>query len=297
MKLGSDMSAVITGGASGLGAATARVLNEAGVKIAVFDLDETSGEKVASETGGVFCSCDVTDPVSIEKALEKARAANGQERILVNCAGVAMAGRTVRRNKKTGDIEHHDLKSFAKVIDINLIGTFNMMALSAAGMMVLDPVTPDGGRGVMVNTASVAAQDGQIGQAAYAASKGGVMSVTLPVARDLSREGIRVVAILPGLFDTPMAATLPDDVREALAASVPFPARFGEPEEFGALVKHIVENDMLNGECIRLDGGHPDGPGLSRFGVRAPVDAHDHAVRRGTRLHQRQTCRDGARIE
>lgn len=254
MKLGSDMSAVITGGASGLGAATARVLNEAGVKIAIFDLDETGGKKVASDLGGVFCSCDVTDQANIEQALESARAANGQERILVNCAGVAMGGRTARRNKKTGDIEPHDLKSFAKVIDINLLGTFNMMALSAAGMMTLDPVTPDGGRGVMVNTASVAAQDGQIGQAAYAASKGGVMSMTLPVARDLSREGIRVVAILPGLFNTPMVAALPDDVREALSASVPFPARYGEPEEFGALVKHIVENDMLNGECIRLDG-------------------------------------------
>ena len=254
MKLGSKMSAVITGGASGLGAATARVLNETGVKIAIFDLDETGGKKVASDLGGVFCSCDVTDQDNIAQALERARAANGQERILVNCAGVAMGGRTARRNKKTGDIEPHDLKSFAKVININLLGTFNMMALSAAGMMTLDPVTPDGGRGVMVNTASVAAQDGQIGQAAYAASKGGVMSMTLPVARDLSREGIRVVAILPGLFNTPMVAALPDDVREALSASVPFPARYGEPEEFGALVKHIVENDMLNGECIRLDG-------------------------------------------
>jgi len=254
VKLGSKMSAVITGGASGLGAATARVLNETGVKIAIFDLDETGGKKVASDLGGVFCSCDVTDQDNIAQALERARAANGQERILVNCAGVAMGGRTARRNKKTGDIEPHDLKSFAKVININLLGTFNMMALSAAGMMTLDPVTPDGGRGVMVNTASVAAQDGQIGQAAYAASKGGVMSMTLPVARDLSREGIRVVAILPGLFNTPMVAALPDDVREALSASVPFPARYGEPEEFGALVKHIVENDMLNGECIRLDG-------------------------------------------
>ena len=248
------MSAVITGGASGLGAATARVLNAAGVKIAVFDLDETGGERVASELGGVFCRCDVADPASIEVALKSARAAIGQERILVNCAGIAIGARTARRNKKTGDIETHDLKSFAKVVDINLVGTFNMMALSAAGMMTLDPMTPDGGRGVMVNTASVAAQDGQIGQAAYAASKGGVMAMTLPVARDMSREGIRVVAILPGLFNTPMVAALPDDVREALAASVPFPARFGEPEEFGALVRHICENDMLNGECIRLDG-------------------------------------------
>jgi NAD(P)-dependent dehydrogenase (short-subunit alcohol dehydrogenase family) len=254
MKLGSEMSAVITGGASGLGAATARVLNEAGVRIAIFDLDEAGGARTASELGGVFCRCDVTDPASIEVALKSARAAIGQERVLVNCAGIAVAARTARRNKKTGDIEPHDLKSFAKVIDINLVGTFNMMALSAAGMMTLDPMTPCGGRGVMVNTASVAAQDGQIGQAAYAASKGGVMAMTLPVARDMSREGIRVVAILPGLFNTPMVAALPDDVREALAASVPFPARFGEPEEFGALVRHICENDMLNGECIRLDG-------------------------------------------
>jgi len=254
MKLSADVSAVITGGASGLGAATARVLRDAGAAVAIFDLDEVTGKKTASEIGGVFCRCDVADPTNIVAALEEARAANGQERILVNCAGVAMGGRTVRRNKKTGEIEPHDLKAFAKVININLVGTFNMMALSAAGMMTVDPVTLDGGRGVMVNTASVAAQDGQIGQAAYAASKGGVMSMTLPVARDMSREGIRVMTIMPGLFNTPMVAALPDDVREALAASVPFPTRYGEPEEFGALVKHICENDMLNGECIRLDG-------------------------------------------
>jgi len=207
------MSAVITGGASGLGAATARVLNEAGVKIAIFDLDETGGKKVASDLGGVFCNCDVTHQDNIAQALESARAANGQERILVNCAGVAMGGRTARRNKKTGDIEPHDLKSFAKVININLLGTFNMMALSAAGMMTLDPVTPDGGRGVMVNTASVAAQDGQIGQAAYAASKGALNTLTLGLARALAPE-IRVNAVCPGYVDTPWHSGKVEDADE-----------------------------------------------------------------------------------
>ncbi|MGI9384461.1 MAG: SDR family NAD(P)-dependent oxidoreductase [Methyloligellaceae bacterium] len=254
MQLGDGISAIVTGGASGLGAATARVLAAEGVKVAIFDLDEDRGAAVAAETGGLFCRCDVTSVDGVAAALEQARAANGPERINVNCAGIAIGKRTVRRDRDTGAIEPHDLESFSKVIQINLIGTFNVLSQSAAGMLALDPVTADGGRGVIVNTSSVAAQDGQLGQVAYAASKGGVAALTLPVARDLSRDGVRVVTIMPGLFDTPMFATLPDDVRAALGASVPFPSRLGDAGEYAALVRHICENDMLNGECIRLDG-------------------------------------------
>ncbi len=254
MKLDSNMSAVVTGGASGLGAATARELAKAGVRVAVLDRNAEAGEKVAEAIGGVFCACDVTDPQSVTEALAKARAANGQERILVNCAGIAMGRKTVSRDRETGEIRPHDLESFQKVVAVNLIGTFLMITQSAAGMMTLDPVTEDGGRGVIICTSSVAAQEGQIGQVAYAASKGGVAAMTLPVARDLSREGIRVVTILPGLFETPMFDGLPEDVRIALGNSVPFPRRLGKPEEYAALARHICENDMLNGECIRLDG-------------------------------------------
>jgi len=254
MKLDSDISAVVTGAASGLGAATARTLAETGVKVALFDLNETEGKAVAAEIGGLFCNCDVTSADSIQAALDEARGKHGQERILVNCAGVALGVKTVRRDRKSGEIIPHDLDAFAKVVGVNLIGTFNMIALSGAGMMTLDPTPPDGGRGVIINTSSIAAQDGQMGQVAYSASKGGVAAMTLPVARDFAREGIRVAAILPGLFNTPMVAALPDNIREALGASVPFPARMGEPSEYAALAKHICENDMLNGECIRLDG-------------------------------------------
>jgi len=254
MKLDSKVSAVVTGGASGLGAATARGLAEAGVKVAIFDLDEAGGQLTAKDTGGAFFRCDVTSNDSIQAALGEARAKHGQERILVNCAGIALGIKTVRRNRETGDILPHDIGAYAKVIAVNLTGTFNMIALSAAGMIGEDAVTPDGGRGVIVNTASIAAQDGQMGQVAYAASKGGVAAMTLPIARDFAREGIRVMTILPGLFNTPMVAALPDQVREALGASVPFPSRMGQPSEYAALAKHICENEMLNGECIRLDG-------------------------------------------
>lgn len=254
MELNGEVSAIVTGGASGLGAATARGLAATGVKVAIFDLDEEHGPAVAEETGGVFCRCDVADGASVSSALEQARAAIGQERIAVNCAGIAIGMRTVRRDRETGAVQYHDLDSFARVISINLNGTFNVIAQSAAGMLDLEPVTPDGGRGVIVCTASVAAQDGQLGQVAYAASKGGIAAMTLPIARDLSGDGIRVATILPGLFSTPMFAGLPDDVRESLGASVPFPSRLGDPAEYAALVRHICENDMLNGECIRLDG-------------------------------------------
>jgi NAD(P)-dependent dehydrogenase (short-subunit alcohol dehydrogenase family) len=254
MQLGSDISAIVTGGASGLGAATARALAAKGVRVALLDINADAGAKLASEIGGVYAKCDVTSEASIDAALGEARKALGQERILVNCAGIAIGKRITRKSRDTNAIEPHDLASFAKVIQINLIGTFLMMAKSAAGMQALTPLKPDGERGVMINTSSVAAEDGQIGQVAYAASKGGVKSMTLPVARDLAQSGIRVVAILPGLFHTPMFDGLPEEARNALAASVPFPSRLGSASEYAALACHICENVMLNGETIRLDG-------------------------------------------
>jgi NAD(P)-dependent dehydrogenase (short-subunit alcohol dehydrogenase family) len=254
MQLSSQVAAVVTGGASGLGAATAKALAAKGVRVALFDLNADAGNKLAGEIGGVFCKCDVTDEASVDAALAAARKAHGGERILVNCAGIAIAKRLTRKNKDTGAIETHDLASFTKVIHVNLIGTFLMMAKCAASMQAMAPVGPDNERGVMICTASVAAQDGQIGQVAYSASKGGVAAMTLPVARDLAKDGIRVVSILPGLFLTPMFDSLPEEARAALAASVPFPSRLGKPEEYGALATHICENVMLNGERIRLDG-------------------------------------------
>lgn len=254
MKLGKDIAAVVTGGASGLGRATAEGLAGKGVKVAVLDLNASEGQKVAKAIGGIYCGCDVTSEDSVMEALGTARAAHGQERILVNCAGIAIGKRTARRVKETNGIEAHDVKSFAKVIAVNLIGTFTMITKSAAGMMDLKPVNSDGERGVIISTASIAAEDGQIGQVAYSASKGGVAAMTLPIARDLSRDGIRVATIMPGLFNTPMFAGLPDEVRKALAATVPFPSRLGEPAEYAALACHICENEMLNGVTIRLDG-------------------------------------------
>ncbi len=254
MQLDKTLSAIVTGGASGLGAASARELARAGVRVAVFDINEDAGRTLASEIGGIFCRCDVTDEASIEAALEAAREAHGSARILVNCAGIAVGRRTVRRDRETGALEPHDLASFRRVIDINLVGTFAITSRAAAAMMALDPINEDGERGVIVATSSVAAVEGQVGQVAYAASKGGVLAMTLPLARDLAPAGIRVVTILPGLFDTPMFDGLPDDIREALAASVPFPSRLGKPSEFAALVRHICENGMLNGAHIRLDG-------------------------------------------
>lgn len=254
MQLGKSISAVVTGGASGLGAATARGLAEKGVKVAIFDLNEAEGKKVAKEIGGHYHKCDVTSEASIDAALAAARAQHGQERILVNCAGIAVGKRTVRRIKETGAIEPHDLASFARCVQVNLVGTFAMITKCAAGMMSTKPLDRDGQRGVIVNTSSVAAEDGQMGQVAYAASKGGVLSMTLPIARDLSRDGIRVVTILPGLFGTPMFDGLPDEARAALAAQVPFPTRLGDPGEYAHLVVHICENAMLNGAAIRLDG-------------------------------------------
>lgn len=254
MILNGNVAAIVTGGASGLGEATARELARNGVRVAIFDLNGERGEAVAGEIGGLYCNVDVTDEASVDAGLDKARAAHGQERVLVSCAGIAIGAKTASRDRETGKTVPHSLEAFARVVRINLIGTFHMCSKSAAGMLTLDPVTADGGRGVIVNTASVAAQDGQIGQVAYSASKGGVAGMTLPMARDLSRDGIRVMTIMPGLFHTPMFDTLPEEVRQALGASVPFPSRLGKPEEYALLVRQICENDMLNGECIRLDG-------------------------------------------
>lgn len=254
MELGKDIVAVVTGGASGLGGGTARALAAKGVRVGILDLNEALGIKLAAEIGGTYAKGDVTNEQSVASALATLRAAHGQERILVNCAGIALGRRTVRRVRETGAIEAHDIASFRKLIEVNLIGTFTMITASAAGMMTLKPIGADGERGVIVSTASVAAEDGQIGQVAYAASKGGVQSMTLPVARDLSRDGIRVCAILPGLFLTPMFDTLPAEAQASLAASVPFPSRLGKPAEYAALAVHICENAMLNGVSIRLDG-------------------------------------------
>ena len=249
MKLSKDLAAVVTGGASGLGEATARALAAEGVKVAIFDMNAERGDQVAKEIGGLFCKVDVSDVESVSVGFAQARQIHGQERICVSCAGVAFAAKTVDR-----DGNYHQPDMFAKTIGINLIGTFNVSSQAAAGMTKADPLNADGERGVIVNTASVAAFEGQIGQAAYAASKGGVTALTVPMARDLSRSGIRVMAIAPGLFMTPMLAGMPEEVQAALGAQVPFPSRLGDPSEYAALVGHIAENPMLNGEVIRLDG-------------------------------------------
>ena len=245
MKLSSRISAVITGGASGLGAATARRLAAHGVRVALFDLNEASGEALAAELGGVFCKVDVTREEQVDAGFAKARAVIGQERVLVNCAGTGNAITTASRDKSTGAIVSFPTADFDRIIQINLVGTFRCTAKSAAGMMTL-PVLDDGERGVIVNTASVAAQDGQIGQASYSASKAGIVGMTLPIARDLMGEGIRVNTILP--------ARLPEHVRSALAASVPFPKRLGHPDEYAALAEFMITTGYLNGECVRLDG-------------------------------------------
>lgn len=253
MKLDSQIAAVITGGASGLGAATARRLAAQGVKVALFDLNEAQGEALAHELGGVFCKVDVTSEEQVDAGFAKARAALGQERILVNCAGTGNAIKTASRDKSTGEIRHHPVGGFDRIIQINLIGTFRCIAKSAAGMLTLAPME-DGERGAIVNTASVAAQDGQVGQASYAASKAAIVGMTLPIARDLMGDGIRVNTILPGIFNTPLLQAAPDNVKAALAASVPFPKRLGEPEEYAHLAETLIVNRYLNGESIRIDG-------------------------------------------
>ena len=253
MKLDSSISAVVTGGASGLGRATAEALAGKDVKVAIFDLNEEAGQALAERIGGVFCKVDVTSDADVDSGFEKARGAHGQERILVNCAGIANGIKTASRAKDTGEIRHFPLDKFEAVIQVNLIGTFRCIAKSAAGMLTLEPLA-DGDKGAIVCTASVAAQDGQIGQVAYSASKAGVAGMTLPIARDLMTEHIRINSILPGLFETPMLKSLPEHIQEALGASVPYPKRLGRPDEYAKLALHLIENGYFNGESIRLDG-------------------------------------------
>jgi NAD(P)-dependent dehydrogenase (short-subunit alcohol dehydrogenase family) len=240
--------AVVFGGASGLGGATARALAARGAAVVIADVNEERGSALASELGARFVKTDVTDEAQVQAAVAAADEADGGLRIGVNCAGIGWAERIAHKRGA------HALQAFETVVRVNLIGTFNALRFEAAAIAAHDPVGDSGERGVLVNTASVAAFDGQIGQVAYSASKGGVVGLTLPAARDLAGVGIRVCTIAPGLFDTPLLAGLPAPAREALGASVPFPKRLGSPEEYAALACHIVENEMLNGETIRLDG-------------------------------------------
>lgn len=239
-------SAIVTGGASGLGAGTARGLAAAGSKVAIFDMNMDVARQVASDIDGIAIECDVSDAGSAEAAIAAARDAHGAAAICVNCAGIATGQRIVGRD---GPI---DLEDYAKVIRVNLIGTFNILRLAAADMMTREP-NADGERGIIINTASVAGYEGQIGQAAYSSSKGGIIGLTLPAAREFARSGIRVLAIAPGLFATPMLMGLPQDIQDNLAATLPFPSRFGTPEEYAKLVLHMVDNAILNGEVVRLD--------------------------------------------
>lgn len=255
MKLSSDIAAIVTGGASGLGEATARVLAAKGVRVGIFDMNEKLGQAVADDINGIFTKVDVSNNDSVEQGFDFIRAANGQERLMINCAGIGGAMKTASRKRDTGEIMAHDPAVFARIININLIGSFLCASKSAAGMMSIEPTEPDGERGVVINTASVAAQDGQIGQVAYAASKGGILAMALPMARDLAREGIRVNTILPGFFETPIYGQMNDAVKDSLRAHVQFPNRFGTPQEFGELAAFMCEHTYLNGEYIRSDAG------------------------------------------
>jgi 3-hydroxyacyl-CoA dehydrogenase/3-hydroxy-2-methylbutyryl-CoA dehydrogenase len=240
-------AALVAGGASGLGEATARALTDRGARVVIADLNAEKGDALAAEIGAAFVPADVTEEATVRAAVEEAAAVDGGLRISVCCAGIGWAQRVA------GKQGPHDLEAFSNVVKVNLIGTFNVLRLAATAMNENDP-DPGGERGVCVNTASIAAFDGQIGQAAYSASKGGIVGLTLPAARDLASRGIRVVTIAPGLFDTPLLAALPQEARDALGATMPFPSRLGLPGEYAQLALHVVENPMLNGETIRLDG-------------------------------------------
>jgi NAD(P)-dependent dehydrogenase (short-subunit alcohol dehydrogenase family) len=241
-----DQAAIVTGGASGLGAATARRLASQGAKVAVCDINARLAETVAAEIGGVAVACDVADSASAEAAIAFAAKAHGPARVLVNCAGIGVAKRVIGRDGPM------PLSEFDRVIKVNLIGTFNMLRLATADMSKLEPVST-GERGVVISTASIAAYDGQIGQSAYSASKGGIVAMTLPIARELAQFGIRVLAIAPGLFLTPLLANLPQEAQDSLAAAIPFPRRLGNADEFASLVLHMIDNPYLNGEVVRLD--------------------------------------------
>ena len=241
-------AAVVTGGASGLGAATARMLAGKGAKVTILDLNEQKGPAVAKEIGGVFHKCEVTDEAQVKEALDAGRSAHGPARILINCAGIGAAGRIAGRDGP------YDLRKFTRIVTVNLIGTFNVTRLFAAEASQLDPVTEDGERGAIIMTASVAAYEGQIGQVAYSASKGGIVGMTVPIARDLAARGVRCCTIAPGVILTPLADNLSPEAMKALNASVPFPQRMGHDHEYASLALHICENGYLNGETIRLDG-------------------------------------------
>lgn len=252
MKL-DGVGAVVTGGGSGLGAATAEMLAAAGAKVTIFDMNEETGAAHAKKIGARFAKVNVTDTAAVTEALDAAQAENGVARVLVNCAGIVIGAKTVGRENKP-----HPLDQFRKVIEVNLIGTYNMISQFGARLGAAEPQGEE--RGVIVNTASIAAFDGQIGQAAYAASKGGVVGMTLPVARDLASLGMRVVTIAPGVFWTPMMESLPQEVQDSLGKATPFPSRLGKPEEYAQMVQSIIANPMLNGEVIRLDGAIRMGP-------------------------------------
>ncbi len=248
MQISASTPLVVTGGASGLGEAVARAFAAAGAPVALFDLNEERGEAVATELGGVFAKVDVSDPESVRAGFAKVRAVQGQERVLMNCAGIGPAAKTVSKGVA------HDPALFMKAITINLGGSFNCASQAAEGMVAAEALNEDGERGAIINTASVAAFDGQVGQVAYSASKGGIVGMTLPMARDLSRDGVRVNTIAPGIFLTPLLHQLPQEVQDSLGAQVPFPSRLGKPEEFADLALHIASNTMMNAEVIRLDG-------------------------------------------
>jgi NAD(P)-dependent dehydrogenase (short-subunit alcohol dehydrogenase family) len=239
-------AAIVTGGASGLGAATARRLAQEGAKVAVCDINAKLAETVAAEISGVAVTCDVVDAAAAEAAITTAAKAHGPARILVNCAGIGIAKRVIGRDGPMA------LSEFDRVIKVNLIGSFNMLRLATADMSKLEPLS-NGERGIVISTASIAAYDGQIGQAAYSASKGGIVAMTLPIARELAQFGIRVLAIAPGLFLTPLLAGLPQEAQDSLAAAIPFPHRLGQADEFASLVQHMIDNAYLNGEIVRLD--------------------------------------------
>ncbi len=253
MKVDSTISAVVTGAASGLGEAVVRQLRNEGVKVAVFDMNSERGEAIARELNGTFCQVDVCSTDSVTRGFAKARAVNGQERILVNCAGIALGAKTVSRAKDRDGVREFPLELFDKVVQVNLVGTFRCIVKAASGMMSLDR-QPNGERGVIINTASIAAQDGQMGQAAYSASKAGIVGMSLPIARDMAAEGIRINTILPGIMKTPMMAAMPSEVQDNLAASVPYPSRLGDPTEFASLALELIRNSYLNAAEVRLDG-------------------------------------------
>jgi NAD(P)-dependent dehydrogenase (short-subunit alcohol dehydrogenase family) len=247
------VTAIVTGGGSGLGEATSRALAAAGANVTIFDLNEGLAKIIAADIGGLACKVDVRSDEDVDAGFVTSRAQFGQERILVNCAGTTNAIKTASRDKKTGQIRHFPLADFNLIVQVNLVGTFRCIAKSAAGMLELERST-DGCRGAIINTASVAAEDGQMGQAAYSASKAGIIGMTLPIARDLASEGIRINTILPGIFDTPLMQAAPVHVKESLAASVPFPQRLGNAPEYASLVIEMVRNNYFNGEDVRLDG-------------------------------------------